>query len=84
MIREKVRSGLVAKDSTREKILPPCREVIRYSGLLIWAVHRQKFDLTLTIRQKEFEEKLEKLQDNNDQAAKMVRVERSTGVWIQY
>jgi translin len=43
-IADKIRQGFAAKDAAREKILPLCREVIRYSGNAIRAVHRQEFD----------------------------------------
>lgn len=42
-IAEKLRSSLTAKDTAREKVLPLCREVIRYSSQAIRAVHRQEF-----------------------------------------
>ena len=43
-IAEQIRLSLSAKDAAREKALPICREVIRYSGNAIRAVHRQEFD----------------------------------------
>ena len=43
-IGEQVRSSLVAKDAAREKVLPLCREIIRYCSQSIRAVHRQEFD----------------------------------------
>jgi len=43
-IAEKVRLGLEAQDAAREKVLPLCREVIRYSSQAIRAVHRQEFE----------------------------------------
>jgi translin len=43
-IAEQIRLSLSAKDAAREKALPLCREVIRYSGNAIRAVHRQEFD----------------------------------------
>lgn len=43
-IAEQVRKALSAKDEAREKMLPLCRESIRYSGNAIRAVHRQEFD----------------------------------------
>ncbi|MBI4284234.1 MAG: haloacid dehalogenase [Chloroflexi bacterium] len=43
-IAEQLRLSLAAKDAAREKALPLCREVIRYSSLSIRAVHRQEFD----------------------------------------
>jgi translin len=44
LIAEQVRLNLSAKDAAREKALPRCREVIRYSSHAIRAVHRQEFD----------------------------------------
>ncbi len=43
-IAEQIRSSLSAKDAAREKTLPLCREIIRYSSQAIRAVHRQEFD----------------------------------------
>ncbi len=43
-IAERIRLDLSAKDAAREKVLPLCREVIRYSSQAIRAVHRQEFD----------------------------------------
>jgi translin len=43
-IAEQVRLAFAAKDTAREKVLPLCREVIRYSSNAIRAVHRQEFD----------------------------------------
>jgi len=42
-ISEQVRKDLSAKDEAREKMLPLCRDAIRYSGNAIRAVHRQEF-----------------------------------------
>ena len=42
-IAEQIRQNLTAKDATREKALPLCREVIRCSSTAIRAVHRQEF-----------------------------------------
>ncbi len=44
LIAEQVRLSLSAKDAAREKALPLCREIIRYSSHAIRAVHRQEFD----------------------------------------
>jgi translin len=44
LIAEKLRLSLAAKDAAREKALPGCREVIRYSGNSIRAIHRQEFE----------------------------------------
>ena len=43
-IAEQLRLSLSAQDAAREKVLPICREVIRYSSHAIRAVHRQEFD----------------------------------------
>ncbi|OGO21600.1 MAG: haloacid dehalogenase [Chloroflexi bacterium RBG_16_51_9] len=45
-IAEQIRLELSAKDAAREKVLPLCREVIRFSSQAIRAVHRQEFDRT--------------------------------------
>jgi translin len=42
-ISEQVRQNLTAKDQAREKMLPKCREAIRYSSEAIRAIHRQEF-----------------------------------------
>ncbi|MFC2012222.1 haloacid dehalogenase [Chloroflexota bacterium] len=42
-ISEQIRLSLSTKDEAREKALPLCREVIRYSSQAIRAVHRQEF-----------------------------------------
>ena len=42
-IAEGIRRNLTAKDGVREKVLPLCREVIRYSSTTIRAVHRREF-----------------------------------------
>lgn len=42
-ISERLRLNLAVKDAAREKALPLCREVIRYSSQSIRAVHRQEF-----------------------------------------
>jgi translin len=41
---EKIRKVLSEKDEAREKMLPLCRDSIRYSSTAIRAVHRQEFD----------------------------------------
>jgi translin len=41
---EQIRKELSAKDEAREKMLPLCRDSIRYSSTAIRAVHRQEFD----------------------------------------
>ena len=43
-ISGEARRELTERDAAREKLLPLCREVIRYSGNAIRAVHRQEFD----------------------------------------
>jgi translin len=42
-IAERIRAGFGNIDQTREKVLPLCREVIRYSSVTIRALHRQEF-----------------------------------------
>ena len=41
---EKIRKVLSDKDEAREKMLPLCRDSIRYSSTTIRAVHRHQFD----------------------------------------
>lgn len=43
-IAERIRLDLADKDAAREKVLPLCREVIRYSSQAIRVVHRQEFE----------------------------------------
>ena len=43
-ITDKIRKSFEAKDAAREKVLPICREVIRFSSLSIRALHRQELD----------------------------------------
>ena len=43
-IAERVRHSFNARDSARERVLPLCREVIRYSSKTIRSVHRQEFE----------------------------------------
>ncbi len=43
-ILEQIKRNLVEKDRAREKMLPLCREAIRYSSEAIRAVHRREFD----------------------------------------
>ena len=43
-IAEQIRLSFSAIDKAREKVLPLCREVIRYCSNAIRAVHRQEFD----------------------------------------
>lgn len=42
-ITEQIRKELTAKDEAREKMLPLCRDSIRYSSSAIRAIHRQEF-----------------------------------------
>ena len=44
VIAEEIRKELTEKDEAREKMLPLCRDSIRYSSTAIRAVHRQEFD----------------------------------------
>lgn len=50
-IAGQLRAGLTAKDEAREKILPLCREAIRYCGNAIRAVHRREFELGVELLQ---------------------------------
>lgn len=43
-IYEQIRQNLTAKDAAREKMLPLCREAIRFSSESIRSIHRQEFD----------------------------------------
>ncbi|HEX9896423.1 MAG TPA: haloacid dehalogenase [Dehalococcoidales bacterium] len=43
-IADRIRESFAAKDAAREKVLPICREVIRFSSLSIRALHRQELD----------------------------------------
>ncbi|MDP2931167.1 MAG: haloacid dehalogenase [Chloroflexota bacterium] len=43
-IANQIRQEFTAKDAAREKVLPSCRDVIRYASQIIRAVHRQEFD----------------------------------------
>jgi translin len=42
-IAQGIRESFSAQDEAREKVLPLCREVIRYSSTTIRALHRQEF-----------------------------------------
>ena len=44
VVADKIRESFAAKDAAREKVLPICREVIRFSSLSIRALHRQELD----------------------------------------
>ncbi|MCX6003957.1 MAG: haloacid dehalogenase [Chloroflexi bacterium] len=50
-IADRVRESFAAKDATREKVLPICREVIRYSSLSIRALHRQELGTSAELLQ---------------------------------
>jgi translin len=41
---DKIRADLETKDAAREKVLPLCRELIRYASITIRAIHRQEFE----------------------------------------
>jgi len=43
-IADRIRESFSAKDAAREKVLPLCRESIRYSSNAIRAAHRQELD----------------------------------------
>jgi len=43
-IGDRIRISFSVKDAAREKVLPLCREVIRYCSQAIRATHRQEFD----------------------------------------
>ncbi len=43
-IADQIRLSFSAKDAAREKVLPLCREVIRYCSQAIRAIHRQEFN----------------------------------------
>ncbi len=43
-IYQQIRQNLTAKDAAREKMLPLCREAIRFSSEAIRAVHRRELD----------------------------------------
>jgi len=44
LIADRIRLSFSARDAAREKILPLCREAIRYCSNAIRAVHRQELD----------------------------------------
>ncbi len=62
-IYEQIRQNLTAKDAAREKMLPLCREAIRWSSESIRSIHRQEFD-----RAKGMLESARKLLDEAEQA----------------
>jgi translin len=41
---DRIRHELEKKDAAREKVLPLCRELIRYASITIRAIHRHEFD----------------------------------------
>ncbi len=41
---DRIRADMEKKDAAREKVLPLCRELIRYASVTIRAIHRQQFD----------------------------------------
>jgi translin len=43
-IADRIRAAFTAQDAARERILPLCREVIRYSSTAIRALHRQEME----------------------------------------
>ena len=43
-ISARIRSDFLSQDDVREKALPLCREIIRFSSGTIRAIHRQQFD----------------------------------------
>ena len=51
-IAEQIRKSLSDKDEAREKMLPLCRDSIRYSSNAIRAVHRQEFTQAAELLQK--------------------------------
>ena len=44
LIAERIRESFSAQDAAREKALPLCREVIRFSSVTIRSIHRHEFD----------------------------------------
>ncbi len=44
VISDKIRQDLSLRDTAREKLLPLCRETIRYCSQSIRAIHRRQFD----------------------------------------
>ncbi|MCL2150373.1 MAG: haloacid dehalogenase [Dehalococcoidia bacterium] len=44
LIAERIRESFSAQDAAREKALPLCREVIRFSSITIRSIHRHEFD----------------------------------------
>lgn len=44
IIAERIRESFSAQDAAREKALPLCRDVIRFSSITIRSIHRHEFD----------------------------------------
>lgn len=63
VIADRIRENFAAKDAAREKVLPICREVIRYSSLSIRALHRQELE-----HARELLQSARKLLDEADEA----------------
>ncbi len=72
---DRIRRSFADKDAAREKVLPICREVIRYSSLSIRALHRQELD-----KAQELQKSARKLLDEAEQA--LTDVEIHTGFLI--
>jgi translin len=70
-IAEQLRQELTARDEAREKLLPLCRDAIRYSSNAIRAVHRQEF--------KQAEESLKTARNLLNQAEKSGAAYSETG-----
>ncbi|MDD5288503.1 MAG: haloacid dehalogenase [Dehalococcoidales bacterium] len=62
IITDRIRESFAAKDAAREKVLPICREVIRFSSLSIRALHRQELD-----KADELQQSARKLLDDAEQ-----------------
>jgi translin len=62
-ITDKIRKSFEAKDAAREKVLPICREVIRFSSLSIRALHREELD-----KSRELLDSARKLLDHAEEA----------------
>ena len=67
-IAEKIRADFLAKDAAREKVIPLCRETIRFCSRAIRAMHRQEFDSArdmLSSAQKLVSQARQKLDDHS-------------------
>jgi translin len=73
-LAEKIRRVLSAKDEAREKMLPLCRDSIRYSSTAIRSVHRQQFDEAVKLVQS-----AKNLLDEAEKAVKMHTELANTG-----